>query len=173
MLQCSKKEHIMSTNVKTKTPEAPPRIISPVTLFSEWIQQGTGSFFATQRILLDLVMRQNAMAMNAVRERLAGGRPTIANAVTEMAGEGVSNFIAAQKILLDLAHKQNDIVLKGVKERVGPATAAGAMTDLLRRSVDIFIDLQLNFLEVASKQTGAWVEAAKTGKTFSGEGLAD
>src|SRR5207248_729659 len=89
--------HVMSTTTRTKHPEPPTRETSPVTLFSEWIQQGTESFFATQRILLDLVMRQNAMAMNSIRERLVGGRPTIANAVTEMAGEGVSNFIAAQK----------------------------------------------------------------------------
>ena len=42
-----------------------------MSLLSEWVRQGTESFFATQRILLDLVMRQNANTLNAVREPLA------------------------------------------------------------------------------------------------------
>jgi len=163
----------MKGNGKTELPEAPARVASPVALFSEWMQQGTETFFATQRILLDLVMRQNAMAMNAIRERITSTRPAATTALAEMAGEGMGNFIAAQKILLALAKKQNDIVLNGVKERVGVSTPAAAMTDLLRRSVDTFIDLQKHFLELASKQTGAWAEAAKTGKAFSGKGLAE
>ncbi|MBZ5609438.1 MAG: hypothetical protein LAP38_14340 [Acidobacteriia bacterium] len=163
----------MKSNVKTELPEATARAVTPISLFTEWVQQGTETFFATQRILLDLVMRQNAMAMNTIRERFTAMRPTAANALTEMAGEGMTNFIAAQKILLDLAKKQNDIVLSGVKERVGISAPAAAMSDLLRRSVDTFIDLQRHFLDVAAKQTGAWVESAKTGKTFTGEGLAE
>jgi len=157
-------------NGKPKVAGPPPRETSPVKLFSEWIQQGTESFFASQRILLDLVMRQNAMAMNAVRERVAATR-TIP--LTEIAGESMTHFIAAQKILLNLAKEQNEIVLSGVKERVGETTPAGAMTDLLRRSVDTFIDLQRHFLDVAAKQTEAWAQAAKTGKAYTGEGLAE
>ena len=56
----------MKKNGKTETPEAAPRTPSPAAMFSEWMQQGTETFFASQRILLDLVMRQNAMAMGAV-----------------------------------------------------------------------------------------------------------
>ncbi len=160
----------MKGTTKTEAPEA-ARAATPISLFSEWVQQGTETFFATQRILLDLVMRQNAMAMNTIRERFTAMRPGAAGALTEIAGEGMSNFIAAQKILLDLAKKQNDIVLAGVKERVGASAPAAAMSDLLRRSVDTFIDLQRHFLDVADKQTGAWLESAKTGKTFTGEGL--
>ena len=103
----------MKQNIKSEAPEAPARPASPVALFSEWVQQGTENYFAAQRILLDLVMRQNAMAMNTLRERFAGERPVAA--VSEFAGEGVSNFIAAQKILLNLADRQNEIVMKGLK----------------------------------------------------------
>ena len=163
----------MKATTKTEVPEAAAPLASPFSLYSEWIQQGTETFFASQRILLDLVMRQNATAMNAIRERFTAARPTAAGALSEIAGEGMSNFIAAQKILLDLAQRQNDIVLNGVKERVGAVTPAAAMTDLLRRSVDTFIELQRHFLEVASKQTDAWAAAAKTGQTFNGQGLAD
>jgi hypothetical protein len=47
------------------------------------------------------------------------------------------------------------------------------MTDLLRRSVDTFIDLQTHFLDVAAKQSDAWVHSAKSGKAFEGKGLAE
>ena len=57
---------------KSKPEPTRAREFSPVSLLSEWVRQGTESFFATQRILLDLVMRQNANAITAVQERLAG-----------------------------------------------------------------------------------------------------
>jgi hypothetical protein len=44
---------------------------------------------------------------------------------------------------------------------------------LLRRGVENYIHLQKHFLNVADKQTDAWVEAAKTGKAFTGKGVAD
>src|ERR1039457_3556371 len=117
MLHCSNcKEDAMKHNIKSEPPEAPARGASPVALFSEWVQQGTENYFAAQRILLDLVMRQNAMAMNTLRERFAGERPVAA--VSEFAGEGVSNFIAAQKILLNLADRQNEIGRASCRERV-------------------------------------------------------
>ena len=87
----------------------------------EWVRQGTESFFATQRILLDLVMRQNANTIHAVRERLAAARSVPVAALTEMAGEGISNFIAAQRVLLQLAQRQNEILMSGVEEK--PASA--------------------------------------------------
>jgi hypothetical protein len=162
----------MRNNGKSEAPET-PRPTGPLSVLSDWVQQGTSSFFATQRILLDLITRQNAMAVTALRETLAATRPAPGTILTEMAGEGVSNFIGAQKVLLDLAHRQTEIVMKGVKERAGTATPAAAISDGLRRSVGIFINLQQHFLEVADKQTQAWVRAAKTGKTFTGEGLAE
>src|SRR3974390_1825843 len=106
----------------TKAKPEPPsrtRESSPVSLLSEWVRQGTESFFATQRILLDLVMRQNANTMGAVRERLANLRSAPVAALTELAGEGMSNFIAAQRVLLHLAQRENEIVMNGVKERAG------------------------------------------------------
>jgi hypothetical protein len=162
----------MRANAKSEATEA-PRATSPMSLLSEWVQQGTSSFFATQRILLDLVTQQNAMTATAIRQTLAGVHLAPTTALTEITGEGVSNFIAGQKILLDLAHSQTNLVMKGVRERVGPATPVAAMSDVLRRSVGLVIHLQEHFLEVADKQTHAWVQAAKTGKSFTGEGLAE
>jgi hypothetical protein len=162
----------MKANGKPELVGAPAAERNLISEFSNWVQHGTENFFAAQRILLDLVMRQNAMAMNALRGRLAATTPASA-VLTELAGDGFANFIAAQKILLELAKKQNEIVMTGVKERVGAATPAAAMTDLLRRSVETFIDLQEHFLEVAAKQSKAWVESAKGGKPFTAKGVAE
>ncbi|MBZ5609203.1 MAG: hypothetical protein LAP38_13150 [Acidobacteriia bacterium] len=161
----------MKTNGKHGVAEH-ARNDSLISQFSVWVQHGTENFFSAQRILLDLVMRQNAMAMNALRGRLAAATPVPA-VLTGVAGEGFANFVAAQKILLGLAKQQNEIVMTGVKERVGAATPAAAMADLLRRSVETFIDLQEHFLDAASKQSKAWVEATKTGKAFTGKGLGE
>lgn len=146
---------------------------SIVSLLSGWVQQGVQSFLATQRILLDMAMRQNASVMQALRQQLSHPQHSPASILTEMAGEGVSNFIEAQKVLLDLAQQQNSIVMSGVKERIGISPAAIAMTDLLRRSVDTFIDMQHEFLKIASKQTHGWMQAAKAGKPYQGEELVE
>jgi hypothetical protein len=164
----------MAAHAKTESSRTHPRESSFFPLLSGWMQQGVESFFATQRILVDLAMRQNASVMKVLRERLADPRHSPAAIVNEMAGEGMANFIEAQKVLLDLAHQQNEIVMTGVRERVGDQVpAAGAMTDLLRRSVDTFIAMQQQFLKIASRQTHAWLEVTRTGKPYKGDRLAD
>ena len=146
---------------------------SYASLLSGWISQGVDSFFATQRILLDLAMRQNAAVMNMLRDRLADPKHSPAAIVSEMTGEGVSHFIEAQKVLLDLAQRQNEIMMQGVQERVGDSATATAMTNVLRRSVETFIDMQQDFLKLASKQTHSWVESAKSGKPYMGDKFVD
>ena len=144
---------------------------SPFSLVSEWARQGTQSFFATQRILLDLVMRQNANTMTAIRERLAQVRTVPVEAVTEMAGEGVSNMIAAERVLLHLAQRENEILAGAVQERVGNSPPATAVTNAIRRSIDNLVDMQLHFLTIAAKQADLWMDSAKTGKPFDGKAL--
>src|ERR1043166_2475541 len=95
----------MATKAKPEPRSTRPRDSSTMSLLSEWVRQGTESFFATQRILLDLVMRQNGNTIEALRERLMGAASAPAAALTEMAGEGISNFIAAQRVLLHLAQQ--------------------------------------------------------------------
>jgi len=152
-------------------PERHPRELSFVSLLSDWAQQGVQSLFATQRILLDLAMRQNASVMHAVREQLSHPHHSPTAILSEMAGEGMTNFIEGQKVLLDLAQQQNKILMNGVKERMGEWPAAHAVTDMLRRSVDTFLGMQQEFLKIAHKQSHQWVEVAKTGNPFQGEHL--
>ena len=159
----------MTATAKHETSRTHTRESSFVSLLSGWTQQGVQSFFATQRMLLDLAMRQNASVMQAVRQQLTDPHHSPTAILSEVAGEGVSNFIEGQKVLLDLSRQQNEILMSGVKERVGDWPAAHALTDLLRRSVDTFIHMQHEFLKIAGKQTHTWIEAAKAGKPYQPE----
>jgi len=163
----------MPTTVKHESPRTHSGESSFVSLLSGWAQQGVQSFFATQRILLDLAMRQNASLMHSLRQQLSDPNHSPTAILSEVTAEGVSNFIEGQRVLLELGQKQNEILMTGVKERVGDWPPAEAITDLLRRSVETFIQMQQEFLKIAGKQTHTWVEAAKAGKPFQGQQLVD
>ncbi len=109
----------MPRTVKHESTMAHSRESSFVSLLTGWAQQGVENFFATQRILVDLVTRQNADAMNMLRERLADPAYCPAAILTELTGEGVTNFIEGQKLLLNLAQQEYELVANGLKERVG------------------------------------------------------
>jgi hypothetical protein len=138
---------------------------------SGWAQQGVQSFFATQRILLDLAMRQNANIMHAIRQQLTDPHHSPTAILSEIAGEGMTNFIEGQKVLLDLGKQQNAVLMSAAKERVGDWPAAQAMTELLERSVETFIHMQEEFLKIAGKQTHTWMEAAKAGRPYEPDHL--
>jgi hypothetical protein len=163
----------MRATAKSENSRVHPRESSFVSILSGWAQQGVQSFFATQRILLDLAMRQNANAMHALRKQLSDPQHSPTAILSEVAGEGLNNFFEGQKILLDLGKQQNHILMNGVKERVGDWPAAQALTDLLRRSVETFIHMQQEFLKVAGKQTHSWMEAAKSGKPYESKYLVE
>ncbi len=135
-----------------------------LTLLSGWVQQGVESFFATQRILVDLAMRQNAVAMKSLRDGLSDPEHSPVAILSELAIEGTSSFIEAQRILLALAQQENEIITTGVRERVAGSIPAVAMTDLMRRTIDTFIGMQQDFLKISSKQTLDWLEATRKGK---------
>ena len=159
----------MPTTVKHETSRTHSGESSFVSLLSGWAQQGVQSFFATQRILLDLAMRQNASLMHSLRQQLSDPNHSPTAILGEATAEGVSNFIEGQRVLLELGQKQNEILMTGVKERVGEWPPAQAVADLLRRSVDTFIQMQQEFLKIAGKQTHNWVDAAKAGKPYQSE----
>ena len=163
----------MPRTVKHESTTAHSRESSFVSLLSGWVQQGVENFFATQRILVDLATRQNASAMHMLRERLADPAYCPTAILTELTGEGMTNFIEGQKLLLNLAQQEYDLVTNGVKERVGGSPAATALTDVMRRGFDTFVEMQQDFLKIASKQTHHWLTAVKAGKPYDGEGLVD
>ena len=163
----------MPATIKSESPRTHAGESSFVSLLSGWAQQGVQSFFATQRILLDLAMRQNASLMHSLRQQLSDPHHSPTAILSEVAAEGMTNFIEGQKILLELGQKQNEILMSGVKERVGEWPAAQAVTDLLQRSVETFIHMQQEFLKIAGKQTHTWVEAAKSGKPYETKHLVE
>src|ERR1700690_305782 len=178
MLHCSNRDQQsggvkMPTTVRSGSSRTHPGESSFVSVVSGWAQQGVQSFFATQRVLLDLAMRQNANVMQALRQQLTDPHHSPTALLSEVAGEGMTNFIEGQKVLLDLGKQQNEILMTAVKDRVGAQPAAHAITDLLRRSVETFIHMQEEFLKIAGKQTHSWVEAAKAGKPYQSELLAE
>jgi len=150
-----------------------PRESSFISLMSGWAQQGLQSYFATQRILMDLALRQNASVMHVIRERLTDPQHSPTTTLTELADAGLTNLVDAQQVLLDLGRKQNDILMSAVKERVGQTSATAAMADLFRRSIDNMIDMQQKFLKIADEQSHAWVQTAKSGKPPKGDALVE
>jgi predicted nucleic-acid-binding protein len=152
-----------------ESPRAHPKESSVLSLLSGWAQQGAQTLFATQRILIDLAMRQNASVMHAIRQQLSDPQHSPTAILSEVAGEGMTNFLEGQKVLLELGKEQNKLLMTGVKERVGDCPRRHAMVDLLRRSVDTFIEMQEEFLKIAGKQTHTWVDAAKAGKPYQPE----
>jgi hypothetical protein len=144
-----------------------------VSLLSGWAKQGLESIFATQRIVVDLAMRQNTNAMKTFREGLSESEAKDGpmKILTEVAVEGTANCIEAQRILLDLAQQENEIVLNGVKQRVSGSGAAVALTNVLRRGIDTVVEMQQNFLVIASKRTQGWLQNSEDGKGNPGNGL--
>jgi hypothetical protein len=171
MLQCSNLEVPMAPVAKHET--AHPKESSTISVLSGWAQQGVQTLFATQRILLDLAMRQNASIMHAVRQQLSDPHHSPSAILGEIADEGMTNFLAGQKVLLELGKEQNEILMTGIKERVGDCPRRRAMIDLVRRSVDTFIQMQEEYLKIASKQSHTWLESAKNGKPYQPEHVID
>ncbi len=154
---------------KTVPAQAP----SPISMLAGWLRQGTENFFASQRIVTDLVMRQNAHTISAFQERLTEARKIAGTALTEMTGEGISNFIAAERVLLNLAQRENEIVTTVVKERIGGPAPVAAVTDLFSRGIDTVIGMQQHFLTLAARQTDEWIDATKSGEPFEAIHLTD
>jgi hypothetical protein len=171
MLQCSNMEAIMRKHTRPRQPAqvAPPSTF--ISLLTGWVQQGVESFFATQQILVDVAMRQNAVATKSLREGVfAPGNSPVA-ILTELAMDGTSSFVEAQKILLHLAQQESEIIMNGGKERVAGSVRAVAVTDLVRRSLETFIRMQQDFLTTTKKQTLLWLEAVKNGKGYQNDHL--
>jgi hypothetical protein len=163
----------MPAATKTATSRTHPEKSSIVSIVSGWARHGVESFLATQKILLDLAMRQNANVMQTVSHQLTDPDHSPTALLSQVAVESMTNFIEGQKVLLDLGKQQNEILMAMVKERVGDWPAAQAVTGLLQRNIDTFVHMQQEFLKIARKQSHTWVEAAKSGKPFHGEPLLD
>jgi hypothetical protein len=150
-------------------PELPARESSFVNLLSGWVQQGVENFFATQRILVDLAMRQNGTVIDVMREKLTAPDFRPVNVAKEFAGEGLVNFIEGQKLLLGLAQRENEILATGVRERMGGFAVTDALMNTIHRSIDTFVEMQLEYLKSASKHVHGRLAAVKAGEEYEGD----
>jgi hypothetical protein len=124
-------------------------------------------------VLVDLAMRQNALAMKSFRDMLTDPENSPVAILTELAVEGTSNFIEAQQILLNLAQQENEIIMNGVKERVGGTAVGAAATDMLRRAINNYVDMQQEYLKITMKQAVNWLDAVKDGKGYDGSHMVE
>jgi hypothetical protein len=154
-------------------PAAEPRESSFVNLLSGWVQQGVENFFATQRILVDLAMRQNGTVVDVMREKLIAPDFCPVAVAKEFAAEGLANFIEGQKLLLGLAQRENEILATGVKERVGGFVVSDALIETIHRSVDTFMEMHMEYLKSASKQVHGRLAAAKADEEYKGDGVVE
>jgi len=155
--------------VKHETPHVNDSSI--ISLLSGWAQQGAQTIFATQRVFIDLAMRQNSNVVRAIRQQLNDPQHSPAVILSEIAGASISNFLAAEQVLLDLGKEQNELWTSGAKSRVGACPRRQAAVELLRRSVENFIHLSEDYLKLASHQSHAWLDSAKSGKVYEPERL--
>jgi len=138
-------------------------------ILSGWGQQAVQTLFATQHIILDLAMRQNASIMHAVRQQLSDPHHSPAAILSEVAEDGIANFLDGQHILLELGKQQNEILMTALHERVGDSPRRAALIALLQRSVENFIHMDEEYLKMAGKQTRNWLQAVKNGKPYEAE----
>lgn len=156
----------MKQEVKS-APQA--RESSFVNLLSGWVQQGVENFFATQRILVDLAMRQNGTVIDVLREKLTAPDFQPVAVAKEFAGEGLANFIEGQKLLLGLAQRESEILATGVKERIGGYAVTDALINTIHGSMDTFVEMQMEYLKNAGKQVHERLAATKAGEVYEGE----
>jgi len=144
-----------------------------VNLLSGWVQQGVENFFATQRILVDLAMRQNGTVIDVMREKLTAPDFQPVAVAKEFAGEGLANFIEGQKLLLGLAQRESEILATGMKERVGGFAVTDALMNTIHRSIDTYVEMQLEYLKAAGKQVHERLAAVKAGEEYEGDTLVE
>ncbi len=144
-----------------------------INLLSGWVQQGVENFFATQRILVDLAMRQNGTTIDVMRGKLTAPDFKPVAVAKEFAGEGLANFIEGQKLLLGLAQSESEILATGLKERVGGFAVTDALMNTMHRSIDTYVEMQLEYLKAAGKQVHERLTAVKAGEEYEGDPLVE
>ena len=140
-----------------------------INLLSGWVQQGVENFFATQRVLVDLAMRQNGTVIDVMREKLTAPDFQPVAVAKEFAGEGLANFIEGQKLLLGMAQRESEILATGMKERVGGFAVTDALMNTIHRSIDTYVEMQLEYLKAAGKQVHERLAAVKAGEVYEGD----
>jgi hypothetical protein len=165
-------EDVMPRNAK-KPAEPENRLSSFASLLMGWTQQGIDSFLATQRILADFAMRKSTGAIESLREGVSGRENSPTAILTELAVEGTASLTEAQRVLLNLLEQENGILMDAVADRVEGYGPAVSVANRLRRGIDTLVEMQQEFLTIASKHLQERLQKTKAGEVPSAECVVD
>ncbi len=149
--------------VAKRSSEAEIRPSSFASLLFGWTQQGLDSFMATQRILADLVTRKSNSALKSLRDGITDPETSPAAILTEIAVEGTANLTEAQRVLLNLVEQENGILMGGVMQRVSGSPVAASIAGRMQHGIDTLVEMQQEFLTIASKQVQERLKKTKAG----------
>jgi len=133
-----------------------------------WQKKGMERLFAMPRCAWELVTLNHP----ALRKSLPQGWPGVVSPfsiVVSSAVEGATNLAEFPRVLLHLAQQENEIATRGVQERV-TCSAAVAVTERLRRTVDTFTEMQQECLAKLSNQLRQSLQAPPEGKALGAPG---
>ena len=71
--------------------------------------------------------------------------------------------------MLALVQHENEILATGVRERVGGFVVTDALVSTIHRSIDTFVEMQLEYLKSASKHVHGRLAAVKAGEEYEGD----
>jgi len=157
----------MPRDVK-RTAEAEGRTSSFSSLLLGWTQQGIDSFLATQRILADFATNKSAGALKSLQKGISDMEGSPVAILTELAAEGTASFTEAQRVLLTLAEQESGIAMDGLEMGLAGSAAATAVTKRLRNTINALLQMQQEFLTLASKHAQEGLKISKAGKMPDG-----
>ena len=149
--------------VAKRSSDAEIRPSSFASLLFGWGQQGIDSFMATQRILADFVTRKSNSALKSLRDGITDPENSPAAILTEIAVEGTANLTEAQRVLLNLVEQENGILMGGMMQRVSGSPVAASIVGRMQHGIDTLVEMQQEFLTIASKQVQDRLEKTKAG----------
>jgi hypothetical protein len=109
--------------------------------------RGIHNFFEAQRLLLEMLARQNMIVADGLKPGLAG---TPAEALADIVHRGFDNFVTAEKKFMDIFEAEAEGAVKDFGDKKSFDTAR--LTNLAREGMHTFIVSQKNFLEIVEKK---------------------
>jgi hypothetical protein len=115
--------------------------------------RGVHNFFEAQRLLLDMLARQNTIVADGLKPGLTG---TPAEALADVVHRGLDNFILAQKRFMDIFEAEAEGAVKDFGE--DKRFDAARLTTLAREGMRNFVASQKQFLEIVEEKLAARAE---------------
>src|SRR5581483_7089750 len=98
----------MPTAVRPESGRTHSREPSFMSLLSGWAQQGVQRLFASEGIIVDIAMGQNASLMHALAQKASDPPHSPTAILSEIGGQGINNLLEGHKVLLGLAQEHNE-----------------------------------------------------------------